>query len=335
VVLEDHGWTIHRIWSTDWFNRPDAQLRETIAAIEAARNRANAESPQPANIEPSLPITRNSTPTPTSEMPEPASSVPYSEVSFAVSPRHDIHQVSVEYLADIVRRIIEAEGPIHEDEIVIRVRMLWGQRRAGGRIQHAVREALRAVARVPGIAHEGPFYLSIGAQVKVRDRSQATSPSLRRPEMLPSMELRAALVAVVDQNLGADREEAITSVSRAVGFRATSAQLRTIIEEQIQFLLDAGELLETEGRLSRWLTGCYSSTNLSLAARRRLQHVGRLDRRSVHRAQCPRDKAQAYSGKSRHGGGGGAESGRRPRRKVSPRVPSSAHVSDTARAPEA
>ena len=26
-VLEDRDWTIHRIWSTDWFNRPEEQLR--------------------------------------------------------------------------------------------------------------------------------------------------------------------------------------------------------------------------------------------------------------------------------------------------------------------
>jgi hypothetical protein len=186
-----------------------------------------------------------------SEVLEPVLSVPYSEASFAVSTRHDIHQVSVEYLAGIVRRIIEVEGPIHEDEIVIRVRMLWGQKRAGGRIQSAVQQALRAVARAPGIAHDGPYSLSAGAQVRVRDRSQATSPSLRKPEMLPPVELRAALLAVVEQNLGADREEAITSVSRAVGFRATSAQLHAIIEEQIQFLLASGELLNTAGRLSR------------------------------------------------------------------------------------
>jgi len=90
-----------------------------------------------------------------------------------------------------------------------------------------------------------------GSSVKVRDRSQATSPSLRKPEMLPPSELRAALLAVVQQNLGADHEEAVTSVSRAVGFRATSAQLRVIIEEQARLLVQSGELLETEGRLSR------------------------------------------------------------------------------------
>ena len=36
-VLEDRGWIIHRIWSTDWFHRPDEQFRKTLAAIEQAK----------------------------------------------------------------------------------------------------------------------------------------------------------------------------------------------------------------------------------------------------------------------------------------------------------
>jgi len=36
-VLEDHGWIIHRIWSSDWFQRPSEQLERAVAAIEAAK----------------------------------------------------------------------------------------------------------------------------------------------------------------------------------------------------------------------------------------------------------------------------------------------------------
>jgi hypothetical protein len=74
--------------------------------------------------------------------------------------------------------------------------------------------------------------LLTGSSVKVRDRSQATSPSLRKPEMLPPLELRAALLAVIEQKLGADRAEAVTSVSRAVGFRATSAPSRMVTSDR-------------------------------------------------------------------------------------------------------
>src|SRR5207244_4504498 len=43
-VLRDRGWRIHRIWSTDWFHRPDEQLRKLVRAIDEARRDAEAQS---------------------------------------------------------------------------------------------------------------------------------------------------------------------------------------------------------------------------------------------------------------------------------------------------
>jgi very-short-patch-repair endonuclease len=37
AVLEDHDWIIHRIWSTDWYLRPDDELRKVEDAIVAAK----------------------------------------------------------------------------------------------------------------------------------------------------------------------------------------------------------------------------------------------------------------------------------------------------------
>lgn len=37
AVLESLGWSIHRIWSTDWFRNPQEQLARTVAAIERAQ----------------------------------------------------------------------------------------------------------------------------------------------------------------------------------------------------------------------------------------------------------------------------------------------------------
>jgi very-short-patch-repair endonuclease len=37
TVLKDRGWKLHRVWSTDWFHRPDEQVRKVVAAIEKAR----------------------------------------------------------------------------------------------------------------------------------------------------------------------------------------------------------------------------------------------------------------------------------------------------------
>ncbi len=40
-ILEDRGWTIHRIWSTDWFNQPEIQLKNAVEAIERAKRMSN------------------------------------------------------------------------------------------------------------------------------------------------------------------------------------------------------------------------------------------------------------------------------------------------------
>ena len=37
AVLENHGWTLHRIWSTDWFQSRNDQLKKLAAAIEDQR----------------------------------------------------------------------------------------------------------------------------------------------------------------------------------------------------------------------------------------------------------------------------------------------------------
>ncbi len=36
-VLEGLGWKLHRVWSTDWFNNPERELKRTVEAIEYAR----------------------------------------------------------------------------------------------------------------------------------------------------------------------------------------------------------------------------------------------------------------------------------------------------------
>ena len=80
----------------------------------------------------------------------------------------------------------------------------------------------------------------------MRDRSKASSPSLRRPEMLPPAELREAALKIVQTNYGAGREEVIILVSRLVGFKATSAQLRASIDQVIDSLVANGVLSSGE-----------------------------------------------------------------------------------------
>ena len=144
-------------------------------------------------------------------------------------------------------RVVSVEGPIHESEVVVRIRSLWGLARAGNRIRDAVLTALRA-AKQRGEIVGGPFYSLPDQQVVVRDRSEIDSSTLRKPEYLPPEEVKLAIDQVVVANFGAEQDELIQAVARLLGFASTSAQLREVVETAVADLVNSGQL-RMDGRL--------------------------------------------------------------------------------------
>lgn len=251
-ILEAHGWSIHRIWSTDWFQRPHNEQERLLQAIGSAKDRQAA--PEPVRIisvpvvAPPVEVRRENEESEAEPSGSPAR--PYVQASFRPGNQNLApHLVPVGSMAHTVERIIEIEGPIHEDEIVARVRDLWNLQRAGSRIQGAVQDALRHAIGRGRITAEGSCYHLRDKQVVIRDRSAATSRTLKKPELLPPQEIREAIVTLVREAHGVRREEILTVVSRWLGFLATSQQLRERIDPQADLLLSKGVLSDEGGVL--------------------------------------------------------------------------------------
>ena len=248
AVLEDHGWIIHRIWSTDWFQRPAEQLRKVAAALEEAKI-ALAEAQNPA--------------VPTTDLDDPsiereanhdgvveatkALAVHYVEARFDVPLATQPHELTAPQMADVLFRIVQVEGPVHEDELTARVRDLWGLGRAGSRIQDSVARGIRALLVSGRCRREDNCLFLPEAPVQVRSREAVRSASLRKADLLPPQELRAAIESVVAAHYGASLGEIAVAVSRLLGFKAMSAGMREIVERQVQTLKVKGRLTEQDG----------------------------------------------------------------------------------------
>jgi len=255
AVLEDHGWIIHRIWSADWFQSPDEQIRKLQAAIEQAKMaviQAEEELAAASQLElteetTDLNIERESTPV-EENGPFGDLSVPYVEASFPV-PDSDPHALPTHDLAQIVLQIVKLEGPIHEDELVNRIRNLWNFSRAGSRIQDAVEKAVRHLRVTQQCSREDACLFLANAKIPIRNRELVTSAALRKPDMLPPMEIRTAILALISASHGAAKDEICIAVSRMFGFKATSAQLKSTILSQLKNLVSHGKLANVEGIL--------------------------------------------------------------------------------------
>lgn len=257
AVLEDHGWIIHRIWSTDWFHRPQEQLKKTIAAIEAAKAELSAQDAKAAMSSRAVPVDivtveRVDGAQIGLELSEDSLglSLPYKEASIAVPSHLELHDVPTGMLANLVQQIVVAEGPVHGAEVVARMRGLWGLQRAGNRIQQAVERGIKTAIADGQVQDAGGFLFAPSGQIVVRDRSEVSSLTLRRPEMLPPAELKVAATKFIQAHFGATLDETVNGVARLLGFKSTSAQLRQIIDGVIGQAVEDGSFIR-QGELLR------------------------------------------------------------------------------------
>ncbi len=60
-ALRDKGWNVHRVWSSEWFRRPSAELEALIAVIEAAKVEPDPLSAEAVSRSRAVPVNLEST----------------------------------------------------------------------------------------------------------------------------------------------------------------------------------------------------------------------------------------------------------------------------------
>ena len=253
-VLEDRGWVIHRIWSTDWFHRPQEQVRKVAESLERAKAAWAARDQGAMAISPTVSpvndIERDEIAVDSVPNAEEITTILYKEARFSISSTQDLHEVTPQQLAAVVIKIVQIEGPIHQDEVARRTATLWGKKRAGGRIADCVEAALGEASVHGRVSQNGLFFTAPDQlTVPIRDRTEVEATNLRKAEYLPPVEIRAALLAIVQRHFGIDVEEALIEASRLFGIKSMRAQLKAVMNDELQDLLKRHEIELRNGRL--------------------------------------------------------------------------------------
>ncbi|MFP3544387.1 DUF3320 domain-containing protein [Rhizobium sp. SIMBA_035] len=254
AVLEDHGWNIYRIWSADWFQRPKAELERLVAAIEQGKTElasddkgTSARRAVPVEI-----ITRERSDVTEIGLQQVSLGGPtqaYVEAALSSYGTTELHEAPISILAELVKLTVSVEGPVHVDEVITRIRSAWGLQQAGNRIRSHVSHAIDVAVGGEHVHRSGDFLLWPAGQFQLRDRSAVSSPSLRRIELIPPMEIDEGLKSVIGKGLGATEEEAVNAIARGLGFKSTSSQLRELILSRIEALKASGALRLRDGML--------------------------------------------------------------------------------------
>ena len=254
-VLEGLGWTIHRIWSTDWFRNRERELSRIEEAIRGARS---ANGAPPSGSVPPSDAPRKPKPLERSTVVTPAArnrSTPY----VVAKPRiHlagiQLHEVSLRQITEWMSEVVRVESPIHQQELVIRIRTGARVGRAGSRIRQHMEEAMRYGVRTNQFERRGDFLWRTGHRTPdVRSRDEQlpdTAKALRKIEMIAHEEIAQALCHAVNDSFGIGEDEAISEACRMFGFQRTGSKITSRVQSIVNQLLRDGRLNRT-GELLR------------------------------------------------------------------------------------
>lgn len=138
-------------------------------------------------------------------------------------------------LAEAVIRVVMAEEPVHLDDVVRRIRTLWGLRRAGQRIVNAVARAATYAADRGAIRIRRDFlWLTTPMTLRVR-RRQGDAPV--KVELICDVEIAEAMRLVLKHQFATSPDDLIIQTARLFGFQAvhntTVMKLRGVLDELI------------------------------------------------------------------------------------------------------
>lgn len=235
-VLEGMGWAFHRIWSTDWFNRPESEkeklqkkvhfiIEDELRKEEEAVEQAELDEQQ-HEIDEIIVVDMKD-----SDLNLPA----YKEATIGSGLLHlEPHEVPLSGLAKLVGSIVEFEGPVHTSEIARRFANAWGKNKVGNRILSHTEDALKLCAKGGEITRLGEFWDQPDRQYapQIRSRSNA-SVTLKKAAMLPPTEIKALADRLTEHNGEMSVEDLVPTIAKAFGFLRTGSDLKEVIQKAI------------------------------------------------------------------------------------------------------
>jgi very-short-patch-repair endonuclease/DNA polymerase III delta prime subunit len=244
-VLEAIGWKIHRVWSTDWFRNPERELKRVVEAINKAWKSALDEDEDDEDTIVDTAIVREGVEESASKIP------PYqaAQLPEQIASR-EVHLHPVGALAGWVEMVVQAESPVHFDEVAKRIVEAAGITRVGPRIREHIKLAIRFAEGSGRISQRGEFLWHTSMQEPVvRDRS-GLPPSSRKLKYIAPEEIQKAVEKVVRDSVAIHPEAAFPLVARLLGFSRVTEDMRNdllqVIEQTVQSttVIKDGELLK-------------------------------------------------------------------------------------------
>lgn len=262
-ILIGLGWTIHRVWSTDWWERPAEELARIEAAIEMAsqKNHIPETAGEPAELRiATAPSTCSSQGMEVTQSPILLHSGSQTSV-LMIYETYTLREIkgtpddfydgkSDSSIRSLIEAVVSKEGPVSLDLVTRRVAEHWGLGRVTSRAIKRI-ERLTGKANVNVVLEFGGVFLWAPSQdpntFSIFRISGANENSKRDAKYLPSQEVANAALHVLEQHVSLPMTDLAKETARLLGYQRTGPTVEKAMRHGIGVMLINGVAREEDG----------------------------------------------------------------------------------------
>lgn len=249
AVLEDMGWSIYRIWSTDWIKDPVTEGQKLVEAVERALLSCDNEIFElvPEVIEKKDEesaeqeyITIDVKDTTMDDDDNPYQFEIRTAASFDGLPTDRNGYVD---LADCIKVLVDNEFPIHYDLICRRVAPLYNLEKVSSTVKKEVDFKLE---KIKGhVVRKGDFFIP-----KKEAVIKPVHNNTRQIQHISTDELAVAMYHVARVCVGATVDSICSETARAYGFKRKSEKINGSMMNAYEHLKSNGKVKEIDGKVT-------------------------------------------------------------------------------------
>jgi len=234
MVLENLGWTIHRIWSPDWASNREAQIQAINEKVDSL-------------------LDGNSTFTSTTEVPthEPdavpsKSKLDHEALTTFVEPSLDWNdRYSVDKHGqktanrNSIYDTVKQNGPIKYDTAIQTYLNVWAQSRAGKKVQRAFESGVQTLKNRNKLYQRGDFLWPerYALDFKVRVNTESATRSI---DEIPKEELAKAVAVLLEEGGRMTRDDIVLETTRLIGYQRRGKRIKQRVGDAIDILDESG-----------------------------------------------------------------------------------------------
>ena len=252
-VLENMGWKIYRIWSTDWIKDPITEGKRLVEVIENALE-SYAEDEQAIlvnkkNQNVDWVSDNNFLKEEIETISEGDSANPY---SFDTVPSVTFNGLQKDWqgylqMEDCVEHIIQVSYPIHFEEICQRCALPLGREKVTSVVRSNVQFALKKIASKYYMKNDFYFLKTPkGIDIKALPVRQAGNRPIK---LICNEEFAAGMYRVISECVGITKEGAILETTRAFGFNRRGNNITVAMNNAFEFLVKNKIIEVLEGKV--------------------------------------------------------------------------------------